>query len=360
MNTSSLAPRRSRSALISERWVMRAAHSGVTKSTSSSAPPIRRTGRGHGVFASTPWSRSHSTTSIRPASVALWSNRAANGARSTRSGTSTTSVANSSTLPRWARSTACFTVRAPTPQEATGCERCLDAPRRPSSRLVLGVDKCKGHCSGSFEDAGSVAFSGHRVAQGAAEMVEPPLGDRPGDGQVLVVLIQRAPSRFAVAGRSPEPFGEESLLPVAAVREVPAEERSDHGVGLEAVVEGVHEPVDGGLSTNAVEQGAVLERPKAGREVQQATVAYVRVDARAPPRHAPTLSRVVASVPAISLRLSSEAAADRSIGGSDQPYPRGVKPSRSTAGVGGQSRRRRRTCRREDSTSRPRAARVSW
>ena len=162
-------------------------------------------------------------------------------------------------------------------------------PRRRSSRLAIGVDEHKGHCSGPFEDAGSVAFSGHRVAQRAAEMVEPPLGDRPGDGQVLVVLIQRAPSRLAVARWSAEPFGKESLLPVAAVRQVPAEERSDHGVGLEAVVEGVHEPVDGGLSTDAVEQATVLERPKAGCELQEATMAHVRVDAQALAWHASTL-----------------------------------------------------------------------
>lgn len=57
-------------------------------------------------------------------------------------------------------------------------------------------------------------------------------------GQVLVVLIQPAPGRFAVAGWSPEPFGKETLLPVAAVREIPAEERPDHRIGREAVVQG--------------------------------------------------------------------------------------------------------------------------
>lgn len=121
-------------------------------------------------------------------------------------------------------------------------------------------------------------------------MVEPALGNRPGDEQVLVVLIQPAPGRVAVAGRSPEPFGEESLLPVAAVREVPAEERPDHGVGLEAVVEGVHKPVDRGLPANAAEHGTVPGWPKIGREVQETTVAHVRIDAHAPPRHASTLS----------------------------------------------------------------------
>lgn len=134
-------------------------------------------------------------------------------------------------------------------------------PRRHRSfreRVVLGVDEYEGHCSGSFEDAGSVGLSWYGVAQRDAEMLEPALCYRSRDGKVLMMLIERAPGRFAVTGWPPEPFGEELLLLAMVVRKIPAEKRSDDCVGLEAVVEGLHQPVDGGLSSNAVEQGAVF------------------------------------------------------------------------------------------------------
>src|ERR1700730_17345915 len=95
-------------------------------------------------------------------------------------------------------------------------------------------------------------------------MIEPALREHSGDGQILVMAIQRAPSRFAIAGWPPEPLGEEQLLPPPLTREIPAEERPEHAVALEAVVESVHQAVDCGLATNAVEYSAVLERTKAG------------------------------------------------------------------------------------------------
>ena len=101
------------------------------------------------------------------------------------------------------------------------------------------VDERKGHGLGSFDDEGSVVFVGYRVAQRTAQMTEPALRDSPGDGQILVLTIQRAPGRFAVARWSPEPLGEEQSLPLTSGREIPAEERPEHTVNLETVIKGV-------------------------------------------------------------------------------------------------------------------------
>src|SRR5271169_1517734 len=110
-------------------------------------------------------------------------------------------------------------------------------------------------------------------------MIEPALREHPGDGQILVMAIQRAPSRFAIAGWPPEPLGEEQLLPLPLAREIPAKERSEHAVALETVVEGVHQAVDCGLATNAVEYSAVLERTKAWCGTEHPAMGQARVNA---------------------------------------------------------------------------------
>jgi hypothetical protein len=80
------------------------------------------------------------------------------------------------------------------------------------------------------------------------------------------------------SGWSPDPLGEEQLLSLTLVRKIPAENRPEHMVGLEAIVEGVNQPVDHGLTTNAVENGPVPERPKTGRGNGHPAVGQVRID----------------------------------------------------------------------------------
>ena len=109
-------------------------------------------------------------------------------------------------------------------------------------------------------------------------MIEPALREHPGDGQILVMAIQRAPSRFAIAGWPSEPLGKEQPLPSPLAREIPAEERSEHAIGLETVVEGVHQAVDCSLAANAVEYRAVLERTKAWCGTEHPAMGQARIN----------------------------------------------------------------------------------
>ena len=106
-----------------------------------------------------------------------------------------------------------------------------------------------------------------------------------------MVLIQGPPGGFAVTGRSPEPLDKEAFLSAAARLEILSEEPSDYRVGLEAIVQTVHQPVDSGLSTDAVQKGAIRERPKAGRQIQEPAVADLWVDIHSRDRHGPNYSR---------------------------------------------------------------------
>ncbi len=55
-------------------------------------------------------------------------------------------------------------------------------PRRPTTLVFLGVDEGKGHGPGSFQNVGGGVRSSHRVIQRAGQVIDPALGNRPGNG----------------------------------------------------------------------------------------------------------------------------------------------------------------------------------
>ena len=99
----------------------------------------------------------------------------------------------------------------------------------------------------------------HCRVERVAEMREPLLGERAGDGQQVVAMLERQVGMVAVAGVTTEPLGEEALLRLALVGEIAAEERPQRGVGLDAVVEPVDERFDRGTASDAPEEIATDE-----------------------------------------------------------------------------------------------------
>ena len=134
------------------------------------------------------------------------------------------------------------------------------------------VDECQREGVGLVEDYLSLVLCGDGNAQRLPEVPEPSAGDRTGDRDALVPVVQAAVRLLAVPGRAAEPFGEEELLHGSPVGEVAREERTQALVVLEPVVEGVDQPVNRRLPTDPIEQPVVTERPEARRVLQQDTV----------------------------------------------------------------------------------------
>src|SRR6266851_955041 len=99
----------------------------------------------------------------------------------------------------------------------------------------------------------------HRRVERVAEMPEPLFGERAGDGQQIVAMMERQVGAVAVARIAAEPLGEEALLRLALVGEIAVEERPQHGVGLDAVIEPVDERFDRGTASDAPEEIATDE-----------------------------------------------------------------------------------------------------
>jgi len=109
----------------------------------------------------------------------------------------------------------------------------------------------------------------HCRVERVAEMREPLLGERAGDGQQVVAMLERQVGMVAVAGVTTEPLGEEALLRLALVAEIAAEERPQHNVGVDPVVEPVDERLDRGTASDALEETATYEgavRLRVGKE----------------------------------------------------------------------------------------------
>jgi hypothetical protein len=95
----------------------------------------------------------------------------------------------------------------------------------------------------------------HRRVERLAEMREPLLGERAGDGQQVVAMLERQVG--------------EALLRLALVAEIAAEERPQLDVGVDSVVEPVDERLDRGTASDALEETATYEgavRLRVGKE----------------------------------------------------------------------------------------------
>ena len=99
----------------------------------------------------------------------------------------------------------------------------------------------------------------HRRVERVTEMREPPLGKRARDGQQMVAMRERHVGAVAVGGVTAQPLNEEALLRLTLVDEIAVEQRPQHWVGLDPLVEPIDQRCDRGMASDAPEETATSE-----------------------------------------------------------------------------------------------------
>jgi hypothetical protein len=106
-------------------------------------------------------------------------------------------------------------------------------------------------------------------------MREPLAGKYACDRQDIVAVLERQMRGAAVVAHAAEPLGEEALLCLPSVCEIPAKKGPKRSVVLDAVVEPIDEHPHRGRATNARHEIAADERTMSLRVRQESTVFHL-------------------------------------------------------------------------------------
>ena len=141
-----------------------------------------------------------------------------------------------------------------------GERACLDAaPGDPCGRGVDQRQRQRLHLSKNLL---AVSWVGHGALEGPTEVSEPAIGERGGDGQIVMTVLQGAIRALAVPGFATQPLREEDLLVGTVAAQVAVEQRPQRTILFDAVVQPVHKYRDAGVTAIAREQFAAAKRPR--------------------------------------------------------------------------------------------------
>jgi hypothetical protein len=107
-----------------------------------------------------------------------------------------------------------------------------------------------------------------------AEMCKPATLECTRDRDQIVAVFQGKIGAFTVLGCTAEPLREETLLCLALIREVAAEQWAQFRIGLDAVVQPVNQRADCRVPADARKQIAAYKRPKGFVMTQEAAVLH--------------------------------------------------------------------------------------